>query len=481
MFNRKYILSFLLILFILFSAISISSAADFTDIQDAIDNANENDTIELNGTYIGNGEVIHVNKSGLKFVGKNSTIIDGNNLSSIFNVSSNGVEFNNINFINANGVRGGAIYTSGTSTYIEECNFTNCNSTWGAGVFFEGIGGTVTNSNFKNNHATYGVSIYVNAENTSVFYSNFINNTAINCAPGIFGNASNLYVVGSNFIDNHAGYTGGGITLNNGENDSILGCTFINNFGSLGGAINYGTPNGIVYMCSFINNSADMGGAILWRSPNGTVENSIFDGNKAELGNTFTKGKDVDVSLNKDYWAVNASTAREFKKYKFVTYYDTYDNGTMFEVAYAPNSWVLMSIYNDSEVIYGKTAKFSVALDTLTDGKEFVEMEGNLPDYTTSISINNKKPILLTIPFDGIAQFVVKVDSLYLNIVAKSPITGLEESSLFIKSLIENNESNNTKTNLKLESNGISMENTGSSLFLLIISLLSLPILKRKI
>ena len=57
----------------------------FQDIQDAIDNANEGDTLELSGTYYGNGTEIAINKQ-LTIQGDGSTVLDAKGLRGGFNL-----------------------------------------------------------------------------------------------------------------------------------------------------------------------------------------------------------------------------------------------------------------------------------------------------------------------------------------------------------------------------------------------------------
>jgi hypothetical protein len=66
------------------------------EIQRDVDDANDGDTIILDGYYLLNG-TITVNKT-LNFVGKNNAIVDGNNAMRLFMVSKDGVTFKNITF-----------------------------------------------------------------------------------------------------------------------------------------------------------------------------------------------------------------------------------------------------------------------------------------------------------------------------------------------------------------------------------------------
>ena len=63
------------------------SGNTFADIQNAIDNAKEGDTIELSGDYVGNGSEIRIDKA-LDIQGKGKTTLDADKKSSIFSVFS---------------------------------------------------------------------------------------------------------------------------------------------------------------------------------------------------------------------------------------------------------------------------------------------------------------------------------------------------------------------------------------------------------
>lgn len=103
--KKLLIISIILIAFISLSAVSAQenttdtlntmqypiihsdTAKTFTDIQNSIDNANENDTIEHEGTYKSQGKEIVISKS-ITITAKDSVTIDGDKKSSIFNIKS---------------------------------------------------------------------------------------------------------------------------------------------------------------------------------------------------------------------------------------------------------------------------------------------------------------------------------------------------------------------------------------------------------
>ena len=110
MYNKKLI-GFFLIALILAVCIGTASASEnttltsaneektFTDIQTAIDNASENDTIELEGAYKSQGKEIQITKS-ITITSKEGAVLDGNGKSTIFNITNVNVCLMNLNIKN---------------------------------------------------------------------------------------------------------------------------------------------------------------------------------------------------------------------------------------------------------------------------------------------------------------------------------------------------------------------------------------------
>ena len=135
MYNKKLI-GFFLIALILAVCIGTASASEnttltsaneektFTDIQTAIDNASENDTIELEGNYKSQGKEIQINKS-ITITSKDGAVLDGNGKSTIFNITNVNVCLMNLNIKNSySNTPTPAIYTTGNLSIINS-NFTN--------------------------------------------------------------------------------------------------------------------------------------------------------------------------------------------------------------------------------------------------------------------------------------------------------------------------------------------------------------------
>ena len=92
---------------------SVDEEKTFTDIQTAIDNASENDTIELEGTYKSQGSEIKIGKA-ITISSKNGATLDAQFKSNIFNISNVNVCLKNLNLIKNHG-----------NIIVIDSNFTN--------------------------------------------------------------------------------------------------------------------------------------------------------------------------------------------------------------------------------------------------------------------------------------------------------------------------------------------------------------------
>ena len=201
------------------------SGKTFDDIQTAVDKANANDVIELDGTFTSSGKTIAVKKS-LTFNGVNGATLDAKKLSGIFHITKKvTVNFNNITFINA---KDGAIFSDSNGNIekvpikvnIDGCSFKdNYRDLYGAAIDAETSGlCRITNSNFTNN--------YVAEPGKNVKCPD-------SCGGAIY--AYNLEIVNCNFINNHAQRYAGAISFENSA--KITDCFFKGNYANAGGAI----------------------------------------------------------------------------------------------------------------------------------------------------------------------------------------------------------------------------------------------------
>ena len=228
---------------------------DFSSIQSAIDNSTNGDTIlVLPGTYYEND--ISFNGNDIYLIAQNNTsptIIDGNNIGRIFNIS-NGESFNCVidGFTLTNGFSsvGSAIYIINDSYLtVKNCTISNNSSS-----------GIWTRPAISLGHA----------------YNNGLHSEA----------AIKMY---NCVIENNSSYYGGAVfNEESGENQSIFeNCIFRNNLGFHGAAI-FGTRNSIIKKCQFYSN-------VVGNSSSGVLQNF---GGPTIINCTFTENDGAIISGN---------------------------------------------------------------------------------------------------------------------------------------------------------------------------------------
>ena len=336
-------------------------------IKNATGTVNNGGTVNIaNGLYTGvNNTNITINKNMI-INGQSSdgTIINGNNISSIFTINSGvNTTINNLTLTNGRAINnGGAILNFGNLT-VNNCNFTSnyAPNNGGAISSFKEIlpvNLTVTNCTFINNTAPNNGGAILGGD--TVTNCTFTNNTASNCD----GAMSGTTVTNCIFTNNTAGNCDGamsGTTVTNciftnntaGNCDgamsgtTVINCTFINNTASnVGGATDcdYGSILNVTN-CTFINNTARLGGAIC---NEGTAEVNF----NRIIGNTASSGNDIlnEGSLNADnnWWGSNQGPSA-----------GSVDGLTVTE-------WLVLSITeNPSNIISGQTS--TITADLLYD------------------------------------------------------------------------------------------------------------------
>ncbi|MBE6502195.1 MAG: hypothetical protein E7Z79_07105 [Methanobrevibacter thaueri] len=198
----------------------------FTDITNLISNAHAGDTINLEGTYYGNGSIITVNKE-LTISGDGETILDAKNLSGILSISANNVKISNIRFINGKiNANGGAINWIGKNGTISNCTFINCSAENGGSVYWNGENGMINKSTFDHSTATSnGGAIYWNANNGEIANSIFTNSYAQNGGAVYVPENRNVEIKSSIFDNNIAEEESGAVYGGTIDED----CTFKNN------------------------------------------------------------------------------------------------------------------------------------------------------------------------------------------------------------------------------------------------------------
>lgn len=216
----------------------------FHDIQEAIDNADDNSTITLDGIYRGEGSEIHINKDIKIEASANGATLDAGGASRIFNISKGKVILNNLNFINARSraTNGGAILSDGQLVVLNS-NFINNSVYYNSDVDFDSSKGQSGSQDYWNSIGKGG-AICANKD-LSVINCSFINNAAYSIGEvrddgdyyivddgdgsAIFSKAK-LYLENSHFYYHYVAsyfWHDGGMILAL-KNAKVVGCTFEN-------------------------------------------------------------------------------------------------------------------------------------------------------------------------------------------------------------------------------------------------------------
>ena len=298
-----------------------SVSDNFTSLNNIINDASENSTIELTKNYVFNNESdseladgINISKN-LIIDGKGFTI-DGNNTARIFFLIGNlNITFTNITFVNAgnNAIfvnndtegfmevtdslfinnhaldSGGAIEikrSSETESFLKasirnSLFIGNTADRYGGAVCMRK--GIIDNCTFQDNYAREGGAIILHSEGIIVSNSNFENNSAVS-AGASYNLAINCTYENCTFNNNHANNSGGVIWFRGDARCNLISnCNFTNNTAGINGGVIYtstdfGTGEGnTVFNCVFDNNSALNNGDGLYVVTQGfSVINSTF-------------------------------------------------------------------------------------------------------------------------------------------------------------------------------------------------------------
>lgn len=209
----------------------------FTYVQKAVDNAKDNDVVELEGVYTGN-ITIQSNKSiTLEGVNGGATF-DGsysNNEDGIFMAFSDDDENN----------------TKTVSVTLKNLNFINYSAGYSAVSAWDNVNLKVINCSFINCNSNKNID-------------DWLRGGAIGCV--------NKY-------------------------SEIIGCKFINCSSESGGAISMSSEEYMIDACDFINCTADAGGAVYLGSK-GTVKNTNFINNHANADGGVLYGEICEVNLD---------------------------------------------------------------------------------------------------------------------------------------------------------------------------------------
>jgi len=253
-----------------------NGSADYTKIQDAIDNANNNDEIIVRqGIYY---ETIDPNGKAITLRSTNpddpniivNTIIDANQAGRTIICNS----------------------SEGPNTVIEGFVITGGYATGGGGLYCNGARPTINNCTFANNVAHQfhggGVQCY-DGSSPALNNCTFMDNYAEGDGGGLYCSfSSNPMLTNCTFMGNDAGRNGGGICCYSISSPTLNNCTFIDNEataenGQGGGMMCYENSSPSLSNCWFTNNLADLGGAVsCYSSSSPTFTNCRFTDNEAE-------------------------------------------------------------------------------------------------------------------------------------------------------------------------------------------------------
>ena len=304
--NLHKILFLCLALILCASQLRAVQAAPQGFIQDMIDAAAENSTVNIPaGTY---SETLLVDKNlTLKGVSLADTILQPANAHQRVIKVTNGHNLR-LEYLRVTGGHpdapnddgGGGVYLAGGNLTLDHVQIDHNQASYGGGVFQESTTGSVTASNsmIDNNTASItGGGVY-SAGSATFSYASLVNNTAGNHGGGmhVAGSAS---LTGGEVTGNHAlNGNGGGVNVNNGL--TVSGTIFTSNtaggysdISGSGGAISQWNIGSTVTITGsvFSGNTAQFrGGAVFIRESFLTLGTSTFTSNTVNSG---TSGDDT--------------------------------------------------------------------------------------------------------------------------------------------------------------------------------------------
>lgn len=322
----------------------------FDAIQTTIDNANETDTIILQGTYSGDSKPITINKAITLRGSEEGAKLNGRLTTQILNIQADNVVLENIAFVSGTAndrfdpSSGGAIYCDADNLKVISCNFTKNSALYGGAIASEGNNVSIANCVFTANTAQYtGGAFQLNGDDNDVSNCIFKDNLAYHAGGSVAW-------VGSNGILSNSVFT-----------NSITDLSLASQFG---GAVVWIGSNGKLKKSIFANNTAKTyGAAVYWRGINGSLEYCIFANNTSGNDSAYW-GSSENVKFN--YWGFNINSSDSFISQKL-----------LFDAGYAsPQNWVNIEEFPDS-------INF-----TLNDGSKLLDFMPNY-QYESYMLINN--------------------------------------------------------------------------------------------
>ena len=386
----------------------INASGQYLTLDD--DYAFYNETDDKNGILIGKDNFV---------LNGNGHIVDGKNLSRIFNITGKNITINDLVLINGNAEKGGAIYTTESLTLNNATFIDNyASKSGGAVALYDDVTLDCNNSKFIDNYADEGGSSIVVAKGKLNLYNTYITskvyakagqimgsigarfylenitfaNTTATYSPAIYVVGSKIRIIDSKFINLKANLTAGAMSLREGGELYIKNCEFINTTSSRNA--------GAVYV--------DITGYAPGNVGNVTIIDSKFKDASSEFAGAY-------VQLGGQFWLNNTEFINSHAIYNggaiYLSFTETEINNCTFES-------------NGVEVIegyptYGGAIFSDMSTLNITDSKFFnnVASAGNaICAYDSSYNIrnslfeNNSNPIYTFFDKVGVLDYNVYIN-----------------------------------------------------------------------
>jgi predicted outer membrane repeat protein len=318
----------------------------------------------------------------------------GSNGAAINVLASGGLIARDCNFLDNSAQAGGAIYSTVSSTTLEDCTFTgNSTTQFGGAVRTSGgsaLSVTITGCTFTDNHALSGnggaLDHAGSGASLSITNTTFSMNTCTASGGAVFATqADAVTLTAVDFLDNVAlgtasQDTGGAILISVGI-ATVRDCDFERNLcAGSGGALRFSTTMGNVIDSRFTGNEASSGGAIqvVGAGAGANFYNCIFDGNSARRTGSDTAVGGGAIVVNGGF--------PEIYVYNSLFTNNTATTGGAITAFTEGEAFVFNSTFvdNDADALGGAVRRSSTTADVVLNS---CIVHGNLP-VDSQIAIN---------------------------------------------------------------------------------------------
>jgi parallel beta-helix repeat protein/predicted outer membrane repeat protein len=264
-----------------------ASGCPFASVQDAIDDADANDTISIcAGVFVGN---VFIDKNvTILGAGDDATTLQGTGDGRVVGISGTPtVEIRNLTITGGNSPSvGGGIANSNATTTLVNVTVTGNHAAQRGGGIDINFGGSMTLTACRvigNEADEFGGGIY-NVGQLELHQTSVTENTSGASGGGLGNGSGVVQATDCTFAGNTAELHGGAIRNEDGGSVTLTGCTLTENTASHDGGAFY-TIRGTVIAenCTFADNEAtsDSGGALLNRDAEVTLTGCTVSGNRA--------------------------------------------------------------------------------------------------------------------------------------------------------------------------------------------------------